>query len=310
MEQKMTRTNERISQTYKTSLKEDPQRKDPKHLDACIYAFQRLRCKMFESELESIENTIDLILKGEIYSDSLQDESTYKHIKKQINDFDVKVKLKANFDSIFSPTNCLSVPLFSSPWGIVNNKIAGYADVFLGSVDKCKYLLTNKKSDYYSDIFVDPFKFFKDFYSAKIIRLTHFPYVQRNYKYYYDIEDFRGCYYSSQDKLLKKLSTIITTPFLAEIKIKPVPSLRDRRNRITPINESAEQILQQIRTYQEFVNNVFVNSKLLVITDYQDSQLKYLTENDDDINFYILSERFDYWRETQKKLNSNSAEEF
>jgi hypothetical protein len=309
MEQKMTRTNERISQTYKTSLKEDPQRKDPKHLDACIYAFQRLRCKMFESELESIENTIDLILKGEIYSDSLQDESTYKHIKKQINDFDVKVKLKANFDSIFSPTNCLSVPLFSSPWGIVNNRIAAYADVFLGSVDKYKYVLLNKKGDYFSDIFVDPFKFFKDFYSAKIIRLTHFPYVQRKYNDYY-IELQQGRYHFSRDELPKTLSTITTTPFLAEIKIKPEPSLSDRRNRITPINESAEQILQQIRTYQDFVNNVFVNSKLLIITDYQDSQLKYLTENDDNINFYILSERFDYWRETQKKLNSNSAEEF
>ena len=55
----MTRTNERISQTYKTSLKKDPQRKDPKHLDACIYAFHQLKYKMFEAELESLENTID-----------------------------------------------------------------------------------------------------------------------------------------------------------------------------------------------------------------------------------------------------------
>ena len=85
----MTRTNERISQTYKTSLKKDPQRKDPKHLDACIYAFHQLKYKMFEAELESLENTIDSILKGEIHSHLLQNESEYRNIKKQINDFDV-----------------------------------------------------------------------------------------------------------------------------------------------------------------------------------------------------------------------------
>ena len=308
MEQKMTRTNERISQTYKTSLKEDPQRKDPKHLDACIYAFHQLRYKMFEAELEILENTIDLILKGEIYSDLLQDESTYKHIKKQINDFDVKVKLKANFDSIFSPTNCLSVPLFSSPWGIVNNRIAAYADVFLGSVDKSKYVLLNKKGDYFSDFFVDPFEFFEDFYSAKIIRQTHYNYVQRKYNDYY-IENQHKRHHFSRDELPIILSTITTTPFLAEIKIKPDP-LFNRRTGYRNENESAEQVLQQIRTYQEFVSNVFVNPKLFIITDYQDSQLKYLTENDDNINFYILSERFDNWREAQKKLNSNSAEQF
>ena len=156
---------------------------------------------------------------------------------------------------------------------------------------------------------IKDFLFFKDFYSAKIIRQTHHRYVQRKYNDYY-IEVQQGRYHFSRDELPKTLSTITTTPFLAEIKIKPEPSLSDRRNRTTPIHESAEQILQQIRTYQEFVNNVFVNSKLLIITDYQDSQLKYLTENDDNINFYILSERFDFWREAQKKLNSNSAEEF
>ena len=49
---------------------------------------------MFEAELESLENTIDSILKGEIHSDLLQNESEYRNIKKQINNFDVKVKLK------------------------------------------------------------------------------------------------------------------------------------------------------------------------------------------------------------------------
>ena len=304
----MTRTNERISQTYKTSLKKDPQRKDPKHLDACIYAFHQLKYKMFEAELESLENTIDSILKGEIHSHLLQNESEYRNIKKQINDFDVKVKLKYNFDNIFQLTNCLSVPLFSSPWGIVNNRIAAYADVFLGSVDKSKYLDRNENQNSSLNFFVDPFEFFKDFYSAKITRQTHYNYVQRKYNDYY-IEGQQGKYYSSRDELPKILSTITTTPFLAEIKIKPEIDRYDRRSRLTPNIESAEQVLQQIRTYQEFVSNVFVNPKLLIITDYQDNQLKYLTENDNDINFYILQQRFELWREAQKK-KENYAEEF
>tara|TARA_R100001463_G_scaffold41641_1_gene87799 strand:- start:31 stop:1050 length:1020 start_codon:yes stop_codon:yes gene_type:complete len=75
----MARTNEKIDQTFKGSLKNDPDKKNPKHGLACEYLFEKLREKQYLKEIDWLKINL---------------KNSRKHIIKEIKELIKEIKAK------------------------------------------------------------------------------------------------------------------------------------------------------------------------------------------------------------------------
>tara|TARA_R100000781_G_scaffold100476_1_gene63953 strand:+ start:253 stop:942 length:690 start_codon:yes stop_codon:yes gene_type:complete len=134
----MTRTNEKIDQTYKGSLKSDPDRNNPRHGLACEYLFNNLKPLLFYRS-RYLQLSTDDYKKSLINNKSLL-EDPYKEILEWFIE-------ESPSNNTIIPSKCIEYPLR----GCIRYKetaIKGWADVYLKGL-QYEEDIKNKKTKYH-----------------------------------------------------------------------------------------------------------------------------------------------------------------
>ena len=313
----MARTNEKIDQTFKGSLKNDPDKKNPKHGLACEYLFEKLREKQYLKEINwlkinlrneykkvvakgikelisqikdkrsEIVNRIETLSDHEIeistvekpeYEDNrhvhrysqlvrniVYEKEEIKSCKSRIKTLENNIKQflecrteifrllsqlknpiflqsfkKVIYDKHIIPSKCIEAPINSLTMrGKRTNSVICFADV----------LIPYSELDY-AAVSLQGYNFSDDF---KVNLGAHIFYFME--KDTLQIKNLDETFYYFKRYIDKYLNST-----LGEVKISKEP---------------AENILQHINQYHEFVNP----TQTFVCLDYEDTQLKNLTEN-------------------------------
>tara|TARA_R100001594_G_scaffold145643_1_gene196048 strand:- start:61 stop:1083 length:1023 start_codon:yes stop_codon:yes gene_type:complete len=313
----MTRTNEKINQTFKGFLKNDPDKKNPKHGLACEYLFEKLREKQYQKEIDwlkinlrneykevvakgikeliskikdkraEIVNRIEKLSNHEIEISTVEkpeyEDNRYVHRysqlvrdiayeKREIKDCKSRIKTLENnikqflecrteifrllsqlknpiflqsfkkviYDKHIIPSKCIEAPINSLTMrGKRTNSVICFADV----------LIPYSELDY-AAVSLQGYNFSDDF---KVNLGAHIFYFME--KDTLQIKNLDETFYYFKRYIDKYLNST-----LGEVKISKEP---------------AENILQHINQYHEFVNP----TQTFVCLDYEDTQLKNLTEN-------------------------------
>ena len=319
----MARTNEKIDQTFKSYLKNDPDKKNPKHGLACEYLFEKLREKQYQKEIDWLkinlksnykeivakeikelirdlksnrkivkssketlftlkveqDNICDLDWAGMDDETFRKEEKKDKEIERRIDHYETQIKRlnedckrcldnikkylecrtkifhllqqlknpiflqcfkKVIYDKHIIPSKCIEAPINSlTIKGRRTNSVIGFADVLI-PYSKLDDASVSSESYKWSDDF-------KVYLTANI-----FYFIERDTLQIKKVYDH--LYFSSR-KVLKYSNCT-----LGEVKISKQP---------------AENVLQHINQYHEFVNP----TQTFVCLDYEDAQLKNLAKN-------------------------------
>ena len=319
----MARTNEKINQTFKGFLKNDPDKKNPKHGLACEYLFDRLRQKQYIKEItwlkislkskykefvaKEIKELIRLLKNNKkivkssketlftlkVEQDNLcdldwagMDDETFKKeekndkkIERRIDYYEQEIKRlneyretyldnikkylecrteifrllsqlknpiflqsfkKVIYDKHIIPSKCIEAPINSLTMrGQRTNSVICFADVLIPYSELDGVSIFSKGEKWSNNFDVDLCANIYHFITVDTLQIKK----EHQSSVYFD---------SHNDKYLNST--------LGEVKISKEP---------------AENILQHINQYHEFVNP----TQTFVCLDYEDTQLKNLTEN-------------------------------
>jgi len=312
----MARTNEKIDQTFKGSLKHDPDKKNPKHGLACEYLFEKLREKQYLKEIDWLKINLKdsrryvvkevkklikeikdkrskIIDQVNLLSDQKQEISTLekpdhedyhcfhrysqlardiRYGKDQIKSYNSSIKtLKNNlkkflkcrtkifrllsqlknpiflqcfkkviYDKYIIPSKCIESPINSLTMrGRRTNSVIGFADVLIPYSELDKETVSSTGYDFSDDFKVDLYANIYHFITVDTLQIK---------KQYQD-----SVYFDSYNEKYENCT-------LGEVKIS---------------KQTAEDVLQQINQYHEFINP----NQTFICLDYEDTQLKNLAKN-------------------------------
>ena len=313
----MARTNEKIDQTFKGSLKNDPDKKNPKHGLACEYLFEKLREKQYIKEIawltKNLKNEYRTVVVREIkklisnikderskiinHIDSLSDkekeisnckkpshidyhcfhrysqlERDIDYDKDQIKHCNSRIKTSENsikqflecrtkifrllsqlrnpiflqcfkkviYDKYIIPSKCIEAPINSlTIKGRRTNSVIGFADVLIPYSELDSVEIHCIGYDYNNNFKVD---------------------LRANIFYFMDKDTFQVKHVDNIYIYFNRYIDKYLNCTLGEVKIS---------------KQTAEDVLQHINQYHEFVNP----TQTFICLDYKDTQLKNLTEN-------------------------------
>jgi hypothetical protein len=313
----MERTNEKIDQTFKGHLKNDPDKKNPKHGLACEYLFEKLREKQYLKEINwlkinlkneykkvvakeikelisqikdkrsEIVRRIETLSDQEIEISTLKkpeyEENSYVHRysqlvrdidyeKREIKSCKSRIKTLENnikqflecrnkifillnqlrnpiflqclkkviYDKYIIPSKCIEAPINSlTIKGRRTNSVIGFADVLI-PYSELDYAAVSWQGYNFSDdfkVYLDAHIFY--FMERDTLQIKNLDDTYHYFKRF--IDKYENC-------------------TLGEVKIS---------------KQTAEDVLQHINQYHEFVNP----TQTFICLDYEDTQLKNLTKN-------------------------------